>query len=101
MKNIPGKETLVLLLLIVLTLSINNLRLKNQYVQYIAVHPIFRFFIIFLMALLLFSFDLGGTYSIMIRITVAAVVAFIVEVFITANVTLMVLQPPERINNVA
>jgi len=91
--KLPWKETLLLFLLIGLNMSMSNLQLKTKYSQTIGMHQGVRFLIIFLTAFTLFSLDLGGKYSILTRIIVSVIVAILVQVFFSYNVSMMNLEP--------
>ena len=92
--SLPWKETALIFLLVVLGMSMNDLRLKDNIVRNIAMHPWIRFAIIFMTAYLIFSLNIDQKYSVSTRIIVSAVIAFVVQTFIAANATLFTLQPP-------
>lgn len=92
--NIPWKEALLLILLIATTMSLSDLKLKPKYSQMIARYPIIRFLIIFTTAFFLFSLDIGGgEYPITTRLIVSGVVAYIIQIVISANTMMLTLLP--------
>jgi hypothetical protein len=93
-EKLPWKETLLIFLLVALSMSMNDLRLKDNIIRYIAMHPWIRFLIIFMTSFLIFSLDIDRKYSILTRVIVSALIAFVVQTFLTVNATLLTLQPP-------
>ncbi len=92
--QLPWRETLLIFLLVALSMSLSDLRLKDNIVRDIAMHPWIRFLIIFMTAFLIFSIDIDSNYSMDTRILVSAFIAFVVQTFLSANATLLTLKPP-------
>lgn len=91
--QLPWRETLLIFLLVALSMSLSDLQLKDTIVRDIAMHPWIRFLIIFMTAFLIFSLNIDSKYSMFTRILVSAFIAFIVQTFLSANATLLTLQP--------
>ena len=69
------------------------MELKARYIEYIAEHPWFRNFIVFALAFLTFSLDLSDRYSLITKVVVSAIVAWIFHYFFSADATLFELTP--------
>jgi uncharacterized membrane protein YgdD (TMEM256/DUF423 family) len=93
---IPWKEILLVGFIVILTISISQIQIKNEYVKYISTHPTFRFFMVFSLAMLVFSMDVGPDYHVGIRIISALVIAGLFEIFFSGNVTMLSLEKPEK-----
>ena len=91
---IPWKETMLIFLLIGLSMSLSNLKLKDTYVRDITTHPWIRFLIIFLTAFMIFSLNIHGNYSITTRAIVSALITIVIQTFLAANTILFLLGPP-------
>lgn len=91
--NLPWKETLIILLLVALSMALSDLHLKNKYVRDIAMHPLFRFSILFLTSFLIFSFNIDGNYSLATKVVVSSLVAIFVMYVLSANTTMLDLVP--------
>nr|QBK87163.1 MAG: hypothetical protein LCMAC201_00650 [Marseillevirus LCMAC201] len=94
--KIPWKEALLLMLLVGVSVSLSDLKLKPKYNQMITRYPSIRFLIIFITAFLLFTLDIGGQYSITTRLLVSVVVAYIIQAFIARSTMLTLLPPSEE-----
>jgi len=85
--DLPYKETLLILLLIILNLSLNNVHLKPKYSELITKNSKIRFVIIFLTAYILFSLDIAGDYTVFTQLIVSFFVAILVQLFMLDNIT--------------
>ena len=81
----PWKETLIILLLIFLTTSMNYIHINKKVIHYIADHHWVRFSIIFVLAYLSFSLSIDDEYSTITKVLAALLVAIIFHNFISIN----------------
>lgn len=86
------KEILLVFLLIALSMSLSNIRLKPKYARDIASHPTFRFLIIFLTAFMIFNLNIDGRRPLLIKLIASFVVASIVHLLLAANTTIINLE---------
>jgi uncharacterized membrane protein YgdD (TMEM256/DUF423 family) len=86
---LPWKESLLVFFIVILTISISQIQIKNEYVVYISTHPSFRFFMVFALAMIIFSMDVAPDYHIGIRLILALLIAGIFEIFFSGNITMM------------
>jgi len=82
---LPWKEILLIFLLLFMTLSMNTVSLRNDYVNFIVRHHWVRSVIIFIMSYLVFSFNVENEYTEFTKITVSLFITFIFYFFITRN----------------
>lgn len=90
--NFPIKETLITLLLLILTVSVNNIALKPTFIKIINSHESIRLFIVFLISYMFLG--LGGEkiigvrsnkYSEVNKIVSSIIVAILFEYFLSSD----------------
>jgi len=83
--KIPFKEIALVFIIICVSISVSQIEIKSQYVKYITGHPAIRFFLMFSLALLIFSLDIGPDYHIITRVISALIIAGVFELLFTSK----------------
>lgn len=83
---IPWREALVILLLLLLNSGMSFVSLRPKYVDIVSRYRWVRFIIIFVVSYLYFSSQVkDGNYSLEVKIFSAIIVAFIFDIFLSAD----------------
>lgn len=85
MNNIPWRESVLIILMVLLGISFNTVQLRSNHVQIIQTRTELQFLILFCTAYLLFTFDFHGKYSQITKVASSLFVAFIVMFIVQKN----------------
>lgn len=83
--DIPWKETLVLILLLLLTISMNYLYVDKKIINILVGSEFARFVVVFAISFATFSFTFNEKHSLFVKIAVSLVVALFFHFFISHN----------------
>jgi hypothetical protein len=98
MIDFPWRESIIILLLLWLDAGMRYVRIKPEYISFVAKYRWVRFLIIFLVSYLYFSLEFrdGQTYPIPVKIFAALMVSTIFDAFLSADAVLNLPAPPRK-----